>query len=167
MLTSCAWQRHSAPKCVRRLHLLAVAPVLAPSLDKTCTQSLIHLLAESSRLRIGIEPVQQSKRIRDPIVEIHVLAGSVSASKQQFQGSKLHQHPSAIPVRVRQCERARSASRVCRSQRDLMSTLQSLSGASREWTSCLWQRRSARRTPQSLSNRPSQARPFLPRAGRS
>ena len=52
MLTSCAWQSRSAPKCVRRLHLLAVASVPPPSLDKTCTQSLIHLLVGLSRLRI-------------------------------------------------------------------------------------------------------------------
>ena len=48
MLTSCTWQRRSVPKCVRchvlphrsDFNLLAVASVPAPSLDKTCTQSL-------------------------------------------------------------------------------------------------------------------------------
>ena len=76
-------------------------------------------------------------RIKDPIVEIHVLAVSaVSASKHRFRWSKLHQYPS-VSRRSSAVRTGKTASRGCRSQRDLVSTLQLLSGASHKYTSCL------------------------------
>ena len=76
------------------------------------------------------------------IVEIQ-RCRAVSASKHRFRGSKLHQYPS-VSRRSSAVRTGTNASRGCRSQRDLVSTLQLLSEASRKWTSCLWQRRSAR-----------------------
>ena len=74
MLTSCTWQRRSAPRCVRRRVLphgsdftLAVASVPAPSLDETCTQSLdpcacgVEPSLHRDRLNFGIQTASISR----------------------------------------------------------------------------------------------------------